>query len=176
MGFSRQEYWSGWPCHPPGNLPYTGIKPASPALQADFLPLTHWGCPVPIYFMLMSQLGLSCNLSPLLILKYYTLCTFTNPYAIISLPILLVLFISVQLLARLPCPSPTPRVCSNSCPSSQWCHPIISSSVIPFSSCLQSLPASRSFPMSQFFTSGGQSVGASASVLPMNIQDWVLLG
>ena len=96
-----------------------GIKPASPALQADFLPLTHWGCPVPVYFMLMSQLGLSCNLSPLLILKYYTLCIFTNPYAIISLPILLVLFISVQLLARLPCPSPTPRVCSNSCPSSQ---------------------------------------------------------
>ena len=75
--------------------------------------------------------------------------------------------------ARLPCPSPTPGVCSNSCPSSQWCHPTISSSVIPFS-CLQSLPASGSFQMSQFFASGGQSIGvsASASVLPMNIQDW----
>ena len=74
--------------------------------------------------------------------------------------------------ARLPCPSPTPAVCSNSCPSSQWCHPTISSSVIPFS-CLQSLPASGSFQMSQFFASGGQSIGVStsASVLPMNIQD-----
>ena len=74
---------------------------------------------------------------------------------------------------RLPCPSPTPGACSNSCPSSQWCHPTISSSLIPFSSCLQSLPASGSFSMSQLFSSGGQSIGtsASASVLPMNIQD-----
>ena len=73
--------------------------------------------------------------------------------------------------ARLPCPSPTPRACSNSCPSSQWCHPTISPSVIPFSSSLQSFPESGAFPMSQFFASGGQSIGvsASASVLPMNI-------
>ena len=80
--------------------------------------------------------------------------------------------------ARLPCPSPTPEVCSNSCPSSQWCHPTILSSVVTFSSCLQSFPASGSFPMSQFFTSGGQSIGASASasVLPMNIQDLFPLG
>ena len=78
--------------------------------------------------------------------------------------------------ARPPCPSPTPGVCSDSCPSSQWCHPAISSSVVPFSSCPQSLPASESFPMSQFFTSRGQSIGASASVLPMNIQDWFPLG
>ena len=80
--------------------------------------------------------------------------------------------------ARLLCPSPTLRVCSNSCPSSQWCHPIISSSVISFSSYLQSFPASASFPMSQFFTSGGQSIGvsASASVLLTNIQDWFPLG
>ena len=80
--------------------------------------------------------------------------------------------------ARPPCPSPTPRVHSNSCPSSQWCHPAISSSVIPFSSCPQSLPASGSFPMSQLFTSRGQSirVSASASVLPMNTQDWSPLG
>ena len=78
---------------------------------------------------------------------------------------------------RLPCPSPTPRACSNSCPSSQWCHPTISSSVVPFSH-LQSFPASGSFPMSQFFTSGGQRIraSASASVLPMNIQDWFPLG
>ena len=76
--------------------------------------------------------------------------------------------------ARLPCPSLTPGACSNSCSLSQWCHPTISSSVIPFSSCLPSFPASGYFPMSQVFASGGQSTGdsASASVLPMNIQYW----
>ena len=75
---------------------------------------------------------------------------------------------------RILCPLPSPRVCSNSCPLSQWCHPNISSSVIPFSSCLQSFPASGSFPMSQLFASGGQMTGASASasILPMNIQSW----
>ena len=74
----------------------------------------------------------------------------------------------------LPCPSPTLRAYSNSCPSSRWCYPTISSSVIPFSSHLQSLPASGSFQMSQLFTAGGQIIGVSAStsVLPMNIQDW----
>ena len=79
---------------------------------------------------------------------------------------------------RLPCPSPTPGACSNSCPSSWWCHPTISSSVISFSSHLQSFPASGSFPMSQFFILGGQSIGvsASASVLSMNTQDWFPLG
>ena len=77
-----------------------------------------------------------------------------------------------------PCPSPTPGVHSNSCPSSRWCHPAISSSVVPFSSCPQPLPASESFPMSQLFAWGGQSIGvsASASVLPMNTQDWSPLG
>ena len=76
--------------------------------------------------------------------------------------------------ARPPCPSPTPRVHSDSCPSSRWCHPAISSSVVPFSSCPQSLSASGSFPMSQLFAWGGQSIGVSAlaSVLPMNTQDW----
>ena len=80
--------------------------------------------------------------------------------------------------ARLPCPSPTPGACSNSCPLSQWYHPTISSSVIPLSSYLQSFPASGSFQMSQFFSWGGQSIGAStsASVLPMNIQYWFPLG
>ena len=79
---------------------------------------------------------------------------------------------------RPPCPSPTPGVYSNSCPLSRWCYPTISSSVVPFFSCLQSFPASGSFPTSQFFTSRGQSIGvsASASVLPMNIQDWFPLG
>ena len=79
---------------------------------------------------------------------------------------------------RLPYPSLSPRVCSNSCPLSQWCHPTVSSSVIPFSSCLQSFLAPGSFPMNQLFTSDGQSIGASvsSSVLPMNIQGWLPLG
>ena len=79
---------------------------------------------------------------------------------------------------RPPCPSPTPGVHPNPCPSSRWCHPTISSSVVPFSSCPQSFPASRSFQMSQFFTWGGQTIGVSAltSVLPMNTQDWSPLG
>ena len=80
--------------------------------------------------------------------------------------------------APLPCSSPTPRVHSDSCPLSRWCHPTSSSSVVPFSSCPQSFPASESFPLSQFFASDGQSMGvsASASVLPMNIQDWFPFG
>ena len=80
--------------------------------------------------------------------------------------------------ARLPCPSPTPRACLNSCPSSWWCHPTISFCVVPFSSCLQSFPASGSFLRGQFFISDGPRIGAStsASVLPMNIQDWFPLG
>ena len=80
--------------------------------------------------------------------------------------------------ARPPCPSPTPRVHSNSRPSSRWCHPNISSSVVPFSSCPQSFPGSGSFQMSQLFTSGAQSMGVSAStsVLPVNTQDWSPLG
>ena len=77
-----------------------------------------------------------------------------------------------------PCPSPSPGVCSNSCPLSHWCHPTILSSVIPFPSCLQSFPASGSFPVSQLFSSGGQRIraSASASVLPVNSQDWFPLG
>ena len=80
--------------------------------------------------------------------------------------------------ARPPCPSPTPGVHPNPCPLSQWCHPTISSSIVPFSSCPQSFPASGSFPMSQFFASGGQSIGVSVStsVLPVNTQDWSPLG
>ena len=79
---------------------------------------------------------------------------------------------------RLPCPSPTPGAYSNSCPSRRWCHPTLSSSVVPFSSCLQSFSASGSFPVSCFFGSGGQSIGVSASgsVLPMNLQGWFALG
>ena len=94
----------------------------------------------------------------------------------------LVVFDSLRLYqlqhARLPCPSPTPGVHSDSCPSSQWCHPAISSSVVPVFSCPQSLPASESFPMSQLFTWDGQSTGVSAlaSFLPKNTQDWSPLG
>ena len=95
-------------------------------------------------------------------------------------PVVYIQFSSVQFRhhglqhARLLCPSPTPGVYSDSCPLSWWCLPTISSSVVPFSSCLQSFPAAGSFQMSQFFPSGGQSIGvsASASVLPMNTQDW----
>ena len=85
---------------------------------------------------------------------------------------------SMPVPVPVPCPSSTPRAYSNSCPLSQWCHPTISSSAAPFSSCLQSFPASGSFPMSQFFTSGGKSTGlsVSASVPPMNTQDWSSLG
>ena len=103
-----------------------------------------------------------------------SLCS-SLPWASIQLSSCVWLFVPHGLQhARLPCPSPTPRACSNSCPSSWWCHPTISSSVAPFSSCLQSFPASGSFSMSQFFASGGQSIvaSASASVLPMTIQDW----
>ena len=78
--------------------------------------------------------------------------------------------------ASLSCLSLPPGAYSNSCPWSRWCHPTVSSSVVPFSSCLQSFPASGSFPMSQFFASGGQSIGASASVLPMNTEGWFPLG
>ena len=79
---------------------------------------------------------------------------------------------------RFPCPSPAPRICSNSCPWSWWCHPTTSYSIVPFSSCFQSFPASGSFPMSWLFASGGTSIGvsASASVLPMNIQGWFPVG
>ena len=89
------------------------------------------------------------------------------------------LFVSPWTVARrLPCLSPTLRAYSNSCPSSQWCHPTISSSVVPFSACPQSLPPSGSLQISQLVTSGGRSIGASASasVLPVNIQDWFPLG
>ena len=118
-----------------------------------------------------------------------TMCASSGPTRRIHLRRGMVQFSSVQSLSRVwlfathrlqharpPCPSPTPGVYSNSCLLSQWCHPTISSSVIPFSSCLQSFPTSGSFPTSQFFTSGGQSIRVSAWVLPMNIQYWFRLG
>ena len=156
LEFSRQKYWSGLPFSSPGDLPNPGIKHGSPALQADSLssepPGNSLQChPWAFQNEYSVQFSLVTQLCP-------TLC---NP-------------MDCNTPGFLPCPLPTPRACSNSCPSSRWCHPTISSSVVPFSSCLQSFPASRSFPRSQFFTSGGQSIGdsASASVLPINIQDW----
>ena len=116
--------------------------------------VNRWSCVPPCYFSQFSSVQFSCSVVSNSLQSY-----------------------GLQ-QARLPCPSPTPRVYSNSSPLSRRCHPTISSSVIPFSSSLQSFPASGSFPLSQFFISGGQSirVSASASVLPMNIQDWFPLG
>ena len=131
--------------------------------------------------------------STLLMLYLFTDTTAWNIISIISWDLLNSLFSSLHFSrsvvsdslrphelqdARPPCPSPTPWVYPNSCPLSRWCHPVISFSVLPFSSCPQSFPSSGSFQMSQFFSLGGQIIGvsASASVLPMNIQDWFPLG
>ena len=153
-GFYRQKYWSELPCPPPRDLPDPGTKAASlssPALASRFFITS---APVKPQILPFSSVQFSCSV----------MSNSWRPHRLQH--------------TRLPCPSPIPRAYSNPCPLSQWCHPTISSSVIPFSSCLQSFPAWGSFQMSQFFASGGQSVGvsASASVLPMNIQDWYPLG
>ena len=147
QGFSRQEYWRMLPCPPPGDLSNPVIQLNSPALQADSLLLSHHRSSLVIAIVQ----SLSCVSNSL------------RPHGLQH--------------TRLPCSSPSPRACSNSCPLSWWCHPIISFSVILFS-CLQSFPASGSFPMSWLFASGGQSSGASASAsaLPMNIQGGFPLG
>ena len=192
MGFSRCEYWNGLPFPSPRYLPNPGIEPASPALQADSLLLSHQGSPHP------------CPKQVTVVYTHWSLdwealwppsaSTFRRMRASIK-AFCSVWFQneSVQFIcsvvsdslqpyglqhARLPCPSPTARDCSNSWPSNQWYNPAISFSIIPFSSFPQSFPASRCFPMSQFFASGGQDIGVSAwaSVLPMNIQDWFPLG
>ena len=149
------------------NLPIPGTETVSPALAGRFLTIGLPGKSIKV-FLCPTFLG------------YRKWASFKPPWSLLSPS-------SVQFSqsvvsnslrppglqhARPPCPSPTPRPCSNSCPLSQWCHPTISSSVISFSSCLQSLPGSGSFPVSLFFASGGQNIGASVSVLPMNIQDW----
>ena len=146
-GFSRQEYWSGFPCPSPRDLPNPGIKPRSPTLQADSLPSEP-------------------PESPKYYIHKYQFSQFSHSVMSDSL------WPRELQHARPPCPSATPRVHSNSCLLSWWCHPTISSSVAPLSSCLEYFPTSGSFPMSQFFASGGQSIGvsASASILPMNSQ------
>ena len=147
MAFSRKEYWSGLPFPFPGDLPGSETEPGSPAWQAASLPSELPGKP-------FSSVQFSRSV----------MSNTWWPHGLQH--------------TRLPCPSPTPRVNSNSCPLSQWCHSTISSSVIPFSTHLQSFPASGSFRMSQFYASGVQSIGvsASASVLPITIQDWFTLG
>ena len=149
-GLSRQEYWSGLPCPPPGDLPNPGMESRSPTLQADSLPSEPPGEP-----KLMHRFSSVQSLSRVQL--------FVTPW-------------TAARQASLS--SPTPGVYPNSSPLSRWCHPTISSSVVHFSSCPQSIQASGSFQMSQFFASGGQSTGVSAStsVLPMNIQDWSPLG
>ena len=153
MGFSRQEYSTGLPCPPPGDLPDPGIKLVSlmsPALAGGFfITSATWQAIVHQFQFQFSRSVVSDSLWPHELQH-----------------------------TRSPCPSPTSGVYPNSCPLSWWCHPAISSSVVPFSSHPQSFPASGSFQMSQLFASGGQSIGvsASASVLPMNIQDWFTLG
>ena len=136
MEFSRQEHWSGLPFLSPGDLPHPGIKPRSPALQADSLPSEPPEKLFPVWVHHRNPVRYSVQ--------------FSRPVMSESLQP------HGQQHTRLPCPSPTPRACSNSCPASQWCHPTVSFSIVPFSSHLQSFPASGSFPVSQFFISGGQ--------------------
>ena len=144
MGFPRQEYWSGLPFPSPGDLPNPEIKHLSPPLQAYSLPLSHLGSP----WLTMSEwVIVSCFSS--VQFSHSVVSNSLRPHE--------------SQHVRPPCPSPTPGVHSDSHPSSQWCHPAISSSVIPFFSCPQSLPASESFPMSQLFKWGGPSTGVSAS-------------
>ena len=139
MGFSRQEYWKGLPFPSSRDLPDPGIRPGSPELQTDSLPSEPPEKPLKDMSDQISHSVVSDSLQP-----------------------------HESQHARPPCPSPTSGVHSNSRPLSRWCHPAISSSVVPFSSCPQSLPASGSFPVSQHFASGGQSTGVSAlaSFLP----------
>ena len=146
-GFSRQEYCSGLPCPPPGNLPDSGIKPmslTSPELAGRF-------------FTTRATLE-ALDVSDWYIKTHHQFSSVKFSHSVMS--------DSLQphesQHASPPCPSPTPGVHSDSHPLSQWCHPAISSSVVPFSSCPQSLPASESFPMSQLFTWGSQSTGVSA--------------
>ena len=182
--FSRPEYWSGQSFPSPEDLPNPGIKPTSPELQMDSLPAEPQGKPknTGVGSLSLLQRIFLTQESNQGLLHYgqiiYQLSYQGNPFCTHSVQFSCSV-VSVSLRphesqhARPTCPSPTPGVYSNSSPLRRWCHLTISSSIVPFSSCPQSFPASRSFPVSQFFTSGGQSIGVSAStsVLPMNIQN-----
>ena len=186
MEFSRKEYWSELPYLPSGDLCNAGIKGRSPVLQVDSLPSEPPGKPKNTSWKPSLSLGGFPNQgmelgSPSLVGRFFTSwgARETQRSQIRSDQI------SRSVMSdslrphesqhtRPPCPSPTPGVHSDSHPSSQWCHPAISSSVVPFSSCPQPPPASESFPMSQLFAWGGQStrVSALASFLPKKSQGW----
>ena len=170
IGFSRQEYWSGLQFPSPGDLPNPGIKTTSPAWQMDSLPLN--------YQENLNKLSLAW------LFAFYG-WNWGWDYTTIVIELLFSFSVISDSLwphglqhARHHCPSLSPGICSNSCSLSQWWHPTILSSVIPFTSCLQSFPASGSFLMSWLFALDGKSIGdsVSLSVLPMNMQDWFLLG
>ena len=180
MGFSREEYWNGWPFPSSVALSNPGLEPAAPApssaLQANSSLPSHWRRSNPK--------GHTCLENPTVFPEQcdqgHRLLLATETTDFIKALLFSCSVVSDSLWsyglqhARLPCPSPSPEACSNSCPLSQWVHPTVSSSVIPFYTCLQSFPESGSFLMSQLFASGSQSISASASasVLPINIPGW----
>ena len=172
MGFSREEYWNGLPFPSSVALSDPGLEPAAPAASSDCRQTLycHWGRSNPK--------GHSCLDNPTVFPEQcdqghrLLLATETTDYKGLVAQWCLTLRPHGLKHARLPCPSPSPEACSNACPLSQGCHPTISSSVIPFYSCLQSFPESGSFLTSQLFAPNSQSTraSASASVLPINIQ------
>ena len=173
MEFSRQERWSGLLFPPPGDLPDPGnwtqmyyplqYSCLQKSMDSGAWQATSMGSQRAEH---VERLNWCFYLSLENCLSY--------SFAVVQSSVMSYSCDPWTQHARLPCPSLFPRVCSNSCPLSQWCHPAISSSISPFSSCLQAFPASRSFLMSQVFSSGGQNIGvsASASVLPVNVQGW----
>ena len=190
-GFSRKEYWSGLPCLPPGDLPDPRIEPGSPTLQADPLLSEPPGKPMNMGVgsqSLLQGIFLTQKSSWGLLHCRRILYQLSYQGSPIFVPVVVIQLLSRVRLSlqphgiqynRLPCSSSSSRACSNLCSSRWWYHSTISSSVIPFSSYLQSFPASESFLMSQLFSSGGQSIGVSASASvppPVNIQDWLPLG
>ena len=183
MGLFWQEDWSGLPFPPPGHLPTPGIETESPDSYISRWIVYHWATwEAKTVYIWVTPKGLmkimsswKRNLGTVPPQSYYMLL-FLDISSVQSLSCVRLLWPHGLQHTRPPCLSPTAGVCSNSCPLSRWCHPTISSSVISFSSCLQSFPASGSFPLSQFFASSGQSIGisSSASLLPMNTQVWSL--
>ena len=159
--WEAQEYWNALPFPSPGYLPDSGIKSGFPAWQADSLLLSCQGrLPVKRYLFSLQKSPGSLTHNKDLIKSNSCCCSVTQSCPTLCNP----------MDTRLPCPSQSPGACSNSCPLSQWCHPTITSSAVPFFSCPQCFPALGPFLMSRPFASGGQSIGASALalVLPMN--------
>ena len=158
-----------------------GLTPLLVDLYLECLYIAYFGN---LFYLLLRKLDFQLPLLCFICLKLEPFCLFCEGCFFCLLFAILLMFShavmsnSLQPHELLSCPSPSPTACSNSCPLSHWCHPTISSSVFTFPSSLLSFPASGSFQMSQFFASGGRSIGASASasVLPMNIQDWFPLG